>query len=126
MNGLGHGHLYNQFSNQNLKLVESFLKHNETKKFMVSKVNDRSMNVPVIKIFGDGNCLFASLVHQLQYVKNNSDLHKKETSLLREKVVAFIKENPENYVQAVYFRSDYKGEKTVKDCVDFVSNVRSR
>lgn len=93
--------LYAQFSEQNLRLVEATLKNNETQKFMVVNMNNRYMNVKVNKIVGDGNCLFATAVHQIEFVKIGSTEHAKKTALLRQQVVKHIRENFQWYKQVL-------------------------
>lgn len=67
--------MYEQFSNQNLKLIEATMKNNESKKFMVMDIDNRRLTVNIAKIDQDGNCLFAAAIHQLEVAKIMSKLH---------------------------------------------------
>lgn len=109
------GRLYSQFASQNLKLLESAITNCEKQKFMVSNVDERCVNITVVKIASDGNCLFSSLVHQLKFVKIGSSEHIELTKRLRQKVVTYIRENITDFVQAIYYRSDYKYQKLKKE-----------
>lgn len=115
--------LYSQFSQQNLRLLKAVLMHSEAKKFMAVNVDDRFINVNVLKIEGDGNCLFASLVHQLHDVKTNSQEHKKLTTDLRQEVVQHIRENIVRYKQAIKSRLNYDGKNIDEACVTYLEKL---
>lgn len=93
--------LYNQFSNQNLFLIEAVLSNGECKKHMDFKVRSRNMMVDIVPIAGDGDCLFASLAFQLERMKIGSIMHRTFTSDLRQKVVQHISNNYDKYKQAI-------------------------
>lgn len=93
--------LYNQFSNQNLFLIEAVLSNGECKKHMVLKVGSRNMMVDIVSIAGDGDCLFASLAFQLEKMKIGSIMHRNSTFDLRQKVVQHISNNYDKYKQAI-------------------------
>lgn len=69
--------LYNQFAQQNLRILKSVMENDETTKYMTVIAGNRFMNVRVIKVNGNGNCLFASLINQIHGVKVNSENHQK-------------------------------------------------
>lgn len=80
------------------------------------------MKANVLRIRKDGNCLFGSLVHQLFFNKINSNRHNEFTLKLRADVVEYIQKNVHDFTNAIWNRTDYKGEKTVEGCLEFVSN----
>lgn len=120
------GRLYSQFASKNLKRMENAIKYNELKKIMIVKVDERFMNTTVLKIAEDGNCLFASLTHQLYCMKNGSPEHKKSTIDLRHQVVSYIRDNIKTFILAISHRDDFKNENTEEGCIDFVSNLLSK
>lgn len=111
--------LYQQFSAQNLRLLEATLKNNEKKKYMVSKADARVINVCVINVMKDGNCLFSSLAHQLHCIKMHSIEHAQLTAKLRVDVVSHIMENLDDYKQAL--KSHLTSECIEKTEKEFVS-----
>lgn len=96
--------MYAQFSNQNLRLIEATLANSERKKFMVLKVENRCMNVNIVNIDADGNCLFGTVAHQLEYMQVNSAEHIERTTGLREQVVNHIEEHFETYKHVIQLR----------------------
>lgn len=96
--------MYSQFSAQNVRLIEATLRNNEAKKDMVLKIDERFQNVEIVEIMGDGNCLFASLVHQIHLIKIGSKEHDVKTAQLRQEVVDHIRKNFEQYKQAMKTR----------------------
>lgn len=94
-------YIYNQFSNQNLFLIEAVLSYGECKKRMIFKLGSRNMIVDFVSIAGDGDCLFASLAFQLERMKIGSIMHRTFTSDLRQKVVQHISNNYDKYKQAI-------------------------
>lgn len=117
--------LYAQFSEQNLKMIESSLTHNEQAKFMRLNVDGRFFNINVVKIADNGNCMFSSITHQLNCVEANSAEHQAVSDELRQNVVAEIGENIELYSQAMIYRKDFENPKTKEGCIEFVSNKLS-
>lgn len=89
--------LYALFSKQNLRLVEATMEYNESIKTMVSKNNNQCVNVNIVRIDRDGNCLFGAIVHQLEYVQNKSAGHIAQTAVLCKQVVDHITDNFESY-----------------------------
>lgn len=122
--------VYDQFSNQNIRLIELVFRMNEAKKHMSIKIDGQPHNLDVLKIPGDGNCLFAAFVHQIHLVKLNSTEHKVFTTELRQKVVNHIKQNLESYVRAIKGRLQEKSELatkspdyTIAECESFIEEL---
>lgn len=112
------GTLYQQFSAQNLRLLEATLQNSETKKCMVLNVEDQFVNINVLNIKKDGNCMYGSLAHQLHCVKINSKEHIDLTAKLRKDVVNHIDNNFQQYTQALKFRlSNSNPEKAGKEFI---------
>lgn len=89
--------MYDQFANQNLRLLESALTKEESKRFMVTNIANRPMNIRVVKMMADGNCLFYTLAHQLDCMKVNSIDHKNRAMQLRQQVVEYLIPNMAKY-----------------------------
>lgn len=103
--------LYAQFSNQNLRLIKATLINSETKKIMVLKVNNLCMNVNIVGIEADGNCMFGAAIHQLECVKVNSQEHIERTVQLCKQVVNHIETNFEAYKHVIQLRIQYGDDK---------------
>lgn len=108
--------LYSQISTQNLILLESTLKNGGQKKFMSLMVGDCAMNIHVMKIKSDGDCLYAALSHQLENLKINSEEHKIRTMNLRQEVVSHILENLDFYKQSIKLRLESENEQLTFSC----------
>lgn len=93
--------LYQQFTAQNLKLTRATMTNNETKRFVAVKIDGRTVNLNTIEIKKNGNCLFASMAHQLYFVKTNSKTHDNLTAKLRSDVVQHILKNFDEYKRAI-------------------------
>lgn len=96
--------IYNQISEQNLRLTTSIMSNNELVQDMTLELSGQKTCVGVLKIRGDGNCMFAALAHQIFFHKINSPEHQKETANLREDAVAHIESNYEDYKKQVEAR----------------------
>lgn len=86
--------IYNQFCDQNVRLINSCLENSEKEEsvnFNISK--SVSSNVQVIEIAKDGNCLFSAFAHQLFCIKVNSSDHIKHSKEMRRRAVEFITDN---------------------------------
>lgn len=92
---------------------------------MAVKIDDRSYQINVLKIKGDGSCLFASVIHQLECVKVDTEEHFKQTAALRQKVVQHIKENIDKYKQTILCRDDVtvKDKNEDKACEEFLDEL---
>lgn len=93
--------LFEQISSQNLILTKAIYSHNERKKAMNFTLNGLEAKVDVIKINGDGSCLFGSLAHQLFQHKVNSNNHKKAAKALRVDVVKYINSNVNEFLYEI-------------------------
>lgn len=109
--------MYKQFSAQNLLLIKSTLDNSENKKYMALKIDDRLMNVNILTIQQDGNCMFSALVHQLQLVKIDSDQHKALTAKLRKDVVSYIELHYEEFQRTLKDRLNNATEDAGKEFV---------
>lgn len=85
--------LFSQFSHQILNIFEAVLTNGESMVPIVVEIEKKSMKVKVIRTVGNGDCLFAALVLQLNLVKSGTEKHRKMTSELRHKLVTHIKSN---------------------------------
>lgn len=90
--------LFEQISSQNLILTETIYSNSEKIRVMNFLLNGKEANLDVIKIRGDGSCLFGSLAHQLFQHKVNSNNHKKATKTLRSDVVKYINNNLNDFL----------------------------
>lgn len=74
--------IYGQISQQNLSMTNAIYTHGERKHTMNFLINGDSTKLSVIKIKGDGSCMFGSIAHQLFNHKVNSRQHKQATKKL--------------------------------------------
>lgn len=87
--------------------------------------------VNICRIEPDGDCLFASIVHQLYYVKINSEEHKKLTADLRRQVVEYVCKNIDPFLHNLKDRLIEIGievinENLTEKCLKFVKEDLSR
>lgn len=85
--------LFKQMTVQNIKIVNSAIKHNEPRQKCSIGVGNSGASVDVSNIIGDGDCAFGSIAHQLFCVEINSPEHKEWTQKLRKDVVEYIQSN---------------------------------
>lgn len=102
--------LYEQFSKQNLRMVEAMLRNKENNRYMVLQIGDQPVNVDIVKMKSDGNCVFSTLSHQLTCVKANSDALNVGTSNLRAQVVSHMQNNFDDFKQALKMRLECTDE----------------
>lgn len=95
---------------------------------MVLKIGDHCVDVNILNMNSDRNCMFYALVHQLQYVKVNSNEHMEATIRLRQCVIEEIENNFDKYKQALKVRLCYNnGTNEIKqnvsddECQEFIS-----
>lgn len=119
--------LLNQFTKQNMKLIEAALKNNEVINFMVAMVDDITADVKVVKIEGDGNCLYSAIGHQLKCIKVGSKEHRALSSGLRKQVVNHIQTNFNRYKQMLKLRLNLSDENNVVEVgKEFISKDLSQ
>lgn len=126
--------LYKQFAEQIGKMLTLSLSNSEETEKMNTEIGEKTVKIDVASIDGDGNCLFASIAHQMHQHPINSHEHRRATKLLRQKVVDHIiaPENFERYVHVlkdrVYaYRQSLGQTNKIPDieteCKSFVRNV---
>lgn len=93
--------LYKQFTAQNLELMRATMTNAETKKFVAVNIGGRLVNLNTLDIYKDGNCVFASLIHQLHFVKTKSKEHIDLIAKLRQDVVSQILNDFDAYKRAI-------------------------
>lgn len=123
--------IYDQISQQNLKMTRSICTYSEKKKKMLFSLNGDNKTLRVINIPADGNCLFGSVAHQLNEHKVNSTEHKSATVQLREITVEYIRTNLKDFAFDIRGRimedRESRGEEksskiTDRECEDYVKN----
>lgn len=118
--------IYNQISNQILKMIESSMKHNVNRYEMKFNIESNTSTLLVEMIYGDGHCLFRAIAHQLFRGILGTDEQDKATLKLRSDVVSYIKEHYSEFVWelrgAVYDKFDVvpRGEMDDK-CRDYLN-----
>lgn len=112
--------LYGQFSSQNLQMIGTGLLHNEKVESMDLSVDGDTTEIQVIPINKNGNCLFATIMHQIHGKKNGSDEHKVLTEKLRKQVVLYIKDHLSEFTFAIKSRINYEGDKVEEACLKFL------
>lgn len=123
--------LYHQLTAQINVIMEAVLSNGEEEDAMIFKLNGEMVNLTVVNILGNGNCLFAAIVHQLWQYPVNSTQHKNATEQLRSKVVDYILANFESFQFNLRDRVyESKSANEISDmaaeCKSYVRNVLSR
>lgn len=129
--------LHRMISEQNLAITQAVYANNEKKFKMRFKLNGASKTVDIIKIKPDGNCLYASLVHQLHNFKVKSDDHVAATINLRKSVIAYINDHFDDFIYEIKGRiledresTDEENAKcktvTDKECETYIDEVLSQ
>lgn len=117
--------IYGKISNQNLKLTAAIVTYNEAITEMEFQLNVKR-TVQLVKIVGDGNCLFASLAHQIFLNKVNSEEHIRSANDLRKRVVEHIGEHFDRFRQIIKWRLiEIKEENKNLDEADMEKETRS-
>lgn len=111
---------YDQFSAQNLKMIESGLTNKETIKCMPISIDNQFHDINVVDVNQNGNCMFAAIVHQLESVKCNSQEHNVLTAQLRAEVVQHIKLNIDKYKRIIKLRDDRDDDEA---CTNFLNDL---
>lgn len=90
--------LYQQISSQNLQIVEKSLSNSETVEYMQFEISPGVLkSLKILRITGDGNCLFGALSHQISGQKLNSRSHRNSTKQLRAQVVQHLKAHMDEF-----------------------------
>lgn len=96
--------------------------------------NDKSLaKLTVAKISGDGNCLFAAIVHQIFRMPIDSDEHKAATIKLRLDVVEYIlqhfdafKYTLQDRIYEITKKKKHEIIDMAEECKNFVRNILSQ
>lgn len=113
--------VYLQCSTQIIKMKNACISNNEKDVNFLSRINfaeQSSMkevqSLQFCQVKGDGNCLYASIAHQLFQMKINSIQHSEFTQKLRMEVVRYISVNLPNFIHylkgRVYEMNDHCAE----------------
>lgn len=89
--------IYNQISEQLLRMNNAVLAHNESKTEMIFFIENVQHKLLQSEIEPDGNCIFGALVHQMRMYKISSNKQSQGTKKLRVDVVDHIKKYPERF-----------------------------
>lgn len=123
--------LYDQLTAQINVMTQAVLSNGEEEENMKFLLNKCVNRLSVATILGDGNCLFAAIVHQLWQHPINSIQHNQATKQLRSMVVEHILKNFDsfefNLKDRVY---EVKSAKEITDmtteCKSYVRNTLSQ
>lgn len=86
--------IYYQISKQITSMLKANFTNDERQDKMSCRHSDgKSLNVSIVQIAKDGNCLFSSLSHQLFMNKVNSVEHRASSEKLRHDIVQWILNN---------------------------------
>lgn len=89
--------LYQQISDQILKMMATTYKYEESNEDMAFDLDHQNKTLQVSKVRADGSCLFRALAHQLFAEKLYTSAQDQSTKKLRADVVAHIKRNFEDF-----------------------------
>lgn len=117
--------LFELFESQNRQLIDSSLHSHDPENLLEIKIDNQIMNIKIAKIDRDGNCMFAAVMHQLEYSDINSALHKKSTAELRAKVVSYIMEHFDAYRHVLQVRLKFPSEFIDEKGKHFLANELS-
>lgn len=127
--------IYQQISQQNIALTEAIHTNNEKKHLMVFKLHTDPTKLTVIKIASDGNCMYASIAHQLFGHEVGSADHENAAASLRKATVEHINENFDEFSYELKGRvleeREAKGTKnrknvTENDCKKFLKQLTKK
>lgn len=123
--------LYEQFSTQIMEMMSTVLTSGDAEECMMIELEGKLIPLTVARISGDGNCLFATIAHQLFRLPINSQEHKKSTKELRAEVVDYILTNFETFEHSIKDRVyEIKNKNDITDisteCKLYVRLVLSR
>lgn len=115
--------IYDQFTTQSLALLRAGLKNKEQKKSMDLKIDDKTFKISISQIKPDGNCMFATIAHQLNLVKCNSKQHDDLTADLRKEVVEYIRDNIDNFKHTIQLRLRCDEDDINQACLQFLNEL---
>lgn len=126
--------IYQQISNQKLRLLEATMKHKTRKYTMNYSFGDKKCKIRIAKMDKDGSCLFSAIQHQLSCCKPNTDDHYASRNDLRAEAVNYLGKNLNTVLFSVTGRilderddiKDANRKVTEKDCLDFITNKLSK
>lgn len=102
--------IYQKLSDQNLKLTTAIMSNNETIEEMEFQLNVRR-TINVVRMNGDGACMFSALAHQIFFHKVNSKQHQEEAKKLRRDVVKHIENHFDQFEHIIITRLQDDEEK---------------
>lgn len=118
--------IYFRICHQLNKLRPIVLNNGETEKSFAVNFGEVEKSIKICEIASNGDCLFASLAHQLYLSRIGSVNHKNQTLELRKQLVELMKENFDYYEQAlkgeVVFRLTDDHEKTEDEITKLAKN----
>lgn len=122
--------IYKQFAEQNLSMLEAVLTNCEKCEVMEVNIDDQLTEVSIVPIQPDGNCLYSTILHQLDGIETKSSQHIERTGLLRKQVVQHIKNNEGDFKSAIMGNIIENPEFNIdgdmdKSCADFVRRLAS-
>lgn len=123
--------LYDQLAAQINTVMSAVFTNGEEEDIMALELKKTIIHLSVAKILGDGNCLFAAIVHQLWQYPINSKQHKEAMKQLRSKVVEYILANYESFefnLKDRVYELKHASQITnmTAECKSYVKNVLSR
>lgn len=118
--------MYDQISNQMIKMTEKCENHNETPIIMKLVCENKENDAQVAIIEQDGNCLFNALAHQLFDLKLRSDQLAEQSAIMRASVVKLINENKsefESELQGSISNQNLNNENKIKVYDDYINQL---
>lgn len=107
--------VYIQICQQNTRMRAAVLQNGDNEITVnVSLDKKTHKNIKICPIVGNGNCLFASLAHQLYYPQIDSLEHNNHTLKLRKELVQHIQQDFDFYKQALKGRIVFKHSEAEK------------
>lgn len=108
--------LLTQMSLQCVKMVNATLLNAEPVRQVVFKEEQMEKTLKVCRIAPDGDCLFASIAHQLNGEKIGSVMYQNSTAALKKQIIEYIKNNIHDFERYLLGRViEYKPEKQITD-----------
>lgn len=123
--------LYNQMASQINSMMQAVLMNGENVESMEFEYDENMFYLNIVNISGDGNCLFATVAHQLWKCVVNSAHHIEMMNRLRSEVVEYILQNMPSFVHVLKNRIyEFKKASEISDiateCKMYVRHILSR